>query len=295
VLELPLERLQRWMQAVVVHPGEIDEALASSEAASELPSERVGDVILPSRTLSPVERLDVYHGMYLLRMYDALAFDYPALEHFLGEGRFRELVRDYVQVFPSRAYTLNRLGDHLPEFVRAASVPRREFCHDLARLEMAVTEVFDAPETPALGEAAIAAVPPDAWESARLRPVTAFRLLSFRYPVNDYLQSVRDDDHRHPPARAKNTWVAIYRRDYAVYRLDLSRAAHDLLSDIVSGLTLGEALGAALQRGGRPRPEPDVLFRWFREWVSGGVFQSVITEQGGAASHPLEPPRSAPE
>lgn len=275
MLELPLERLQHWMQTVVVHPGEIDEALASPEAVAELPSERIGEVILPSRTLTPAERLDVYHGMYLLRMYDALQFDYPALEHFLGERGFRDLVRDYVQVFPSRSYTLNRLGDHLPEFLRAASVPRREFCHDLARLELAVTEVFDAPETPALSEAAIAAVPPDAWENARLQPVSAFRLLSFRYPVNAYLQSVRDEEHHHPPTRAKNTWVAVYRRDYGLYRLDLSRSAHDLLADIVKGLPLGEALAAAIQRGGRPRPEPDALFRWFREWVSGGVFQSV--------------------
>lgn len=275
MLELPLERLQQWMQSVVVHPGGIDEALASPEAEATLRAGGLGEVILPSRTLTPAERLEVYHDMYLLRMYDALQFDYPALEHFLGEARFRELVRDYVQAFPSRSYSLNRLGDRLPEFLRTASVPRRDFCVDLARLELAVTEVFDAPETPALSEAAIAAVPPDAWERARLRPVSAFRLLSFRYPVNDYLQSVRDEDHRHPPARVKNTWAAIYRRDYAVYRLDLSRSAHDLLADVAAGLPLGEALAAALRRGGRPRPEPDLLFRWFREWVSGGVFQGV--------------------
>lgn len=273
--ELPLERLQRWMQTVVVHPGDIEAAVASPEAAAQLAPEQLGDVILPSATLTPAERLGVYHGMYLLRMYDALAFDYPALEHFLGPDRFRDLVRDYVQVFPSRSYTLNRLGDHLPEFLRTARVPRREFCCDLARLELAVTEAFDAPETPALGEEAIAAVPDEAWERARLRPVAALRLLEFRYPVNDYMQSVRDDDHHRPAGRAKNTWVAVYRRDYAVYRLDLTRAAHALLADLSAGAPLGEALTAAARRGGRPRPEPDVLFRWFREWISGGVFQSV--------------------
>ena len=30
---------------------------------------------------------------------------------------FEKLVADYVQAFPSRSYTLNRLGDHLPEFL----------------------------------------------------------------------------------------------------------------------------------------------------------------------------------
>ncbi len=275
MLELPLERLQRWMQAVVVHPGTVEQGLESDGARAELPAERVGDVILPSRTLAPADRVAVYHGMYLLRMHDALEYDYPGLAHFLGPERFRELVRDYVQVHPSRAHTLNRLGDHMPEFLRTARVPKRDFCHELACLELAVTEVFDAPETKALSAAQIAAVPEEAWEHTRLRPIEALRLIALRYPANDYLQSVRDEQHRHPAIRAKNTWVAIYRRDYGVYRLDLSRPAHDLLADLAAGLPLGAALQAALKRPSRPRVEPDVLFRWFREWVSGGVFQSV--------------------
>jgi hypothetical protein len=275
-LDLPLDRLQRWMQSVVVHPGTVEEALAAPEAREQLPANRVGDAILPSRTLTPAERLEIYHGMYPLRMVEALASDYPALQHFLGEDGFRELVERYVQVYPSRSYTLVRLGDHLPAYVKdAPGLRRRDFCYDLARLELAVSQVFDAPETPSLTPEAIAAVPPEAWERARLRPVRAFRLLAFRYPANAYLQSVRDDHHDHPRIRLKDAWVAVYRRDYVIYRLDLSRAAHDLLRDIVEGTLLGEAIALAEKRGGRRAPTPDELFRWFREWVSGGVFQSV--------------------
>ena len=39
--ELALGGLQRWLQAVVVHPGEIAEALASREAVALVPRERV--------------------------------------------------------------------------------------------------------------------------------------------------------------------------------------------------------------------------------------------------------------
>lgn len=270
----PLDRLQRWMQDVVVHPGTVEEALASPAATP--PAERIEDVILPSSTLTAAERLEIYHAMYPLRMGETLSSDYPALQHYLGDDAFGRLVRDYVQVHPSRGYTLNRLGDHLPAFVKTAPGLRRpEFCHDLARLELAVTEVFDAPETPPLSEAAIAAVPPDAWERAVLTPVAAFRLLSFRYPVNAYLQTVKDENHDHPKVRLKDTWVAVYRRDYAGYRLELSRAAHDLLADLVAGRPLGEALARAARAGARRAPSEHELFRWFREWVSGGVFADV--------------------
>ena len=279
-LPLPLDRMQRWLQAVVVHPSSAEEGVASPDAQREVPAERIGDVILPSATLTPTERVGVYHGMYLLRMRDALAGDYPGLEHFLGDGGFLRLVRDYVHGYPSRSYTLNRLGDHLPEFIGGHSdLPRREFCAELARLELAVTEAFDAPERQPLGEAEIAAVPPDAWERARLTPIPAFRLVAFRYPVNAYLQSVRDEDHEHhPKARLRSEWVAVYRRDYAVYRLDLTKPAHDLLADLARGEPLGEVIGAALKRPARKRPSEDDLFRWFREWISGGIFAEVRLE-----------------
>lgn len=277
--ELALAELQRWLQGVVVHPGGVGEAAALAQRAGGPAVERV---ILPSRTLAPIERVGIYHGMYLLRMLEALEADYPALAHYLGSERFRELVHGYVQAFPSRSYTLNRLGDHLPGYVRdAAGVPRRAFCHDLARLELAVTEAFDAAETPPLDEAAIAAVPPDAWDRARLVPVASLRLLALRYPVSDYLESVRRDDHDHPPARAKANWVAVYRRDYAVRRLLLEREAFRLLGDLASGQPLGAAIAtAATRRDGRRGPSEERLFAWFRQWVAAGIFAGVDTAAG---------------
>jgi len=279
--ELPLDQLQRWVQGVVTHSGAVSEALAAPECVSELSPDRLGDVLLPSKTLQPAERLGIYHDMYPLRMYDTLAADYPGLEHFLGHGAFHDLVRAYTKAHPSRSYSLNRLGDHVPEFVKSASVRRPEFCHELARLELAVTHVFDEAETPRLTEAEIASVPPDAWERAVLRPVTAFRLLTLRYPVNAYLQTVKDDDHaHHPKARLKDEHVAVYRRDYGVYRLSLSRPAHDLLADLVAGIPLGDAIARALQAGGRRAPSETELFRWFREWVSVGIFRAVEVREG---------------
>jgi hypothetical protein len=275
-LELPLPRMQRWLQAVVAHPGSVEEAVAGPAAASELAPAAIGELILPSRSLAPVERIGIYHGMYLLRMEEALATDYPALKHFLGDDGFLALVRDYVQAHPSRSYSLNRLGDALPQYVRdAPGLKRREFCHDLARLELAVSAVFDAPETPPLTAADVARVAPEAWEQAQLHTIEAFRLLALRYPANEYLQSVRDDRHDHPRPRVKPNWLAVYRSEYAVYRLALSRPAHDLLADLAAGRSLGEAVAAAIARGGRRAPSEDELQRWFRNWVSAGLFRAV--------------------
>jgi hypothetical protein len=285
-LELPLERMQRWFQDVVVHPGTEDEAVAAAEAQQVVPLGRLAEAILPSKTLTPVERLGIYHGMYPMRMVEAMASDYPALQHFVGDHAFGRLVQAYVQVHPSRSFSLNVLGHHFPEFLETVpGLKRRQFCCELARLERAVAQCFDAQQVAPLSEAQIAAVRPEDWERARFEPIPAFQLLAFRYPVNAYLQTVRDEKHDHPAARLKAEYLAVYRRDYAIFRLPMTREAYDLLGDLASGTPLGAAVSAALDRSrrertdgargsrrGTPRLTEDQLFKWFREWVGGGVF-----------------------
>ncbi|MCG6964869.1 MAG: DNA-binding domain-containing protein, partial [Acidobacteria bacterium] len=83
-----IERLQRWMQAVIVSPGDIDDAIRSPEATSEIPAERLEEVVKPSHSMTSAERVEVYHGMYLLRMVEALEYDYPTVKHYLGEDSF---------------------------------------------------------------------------------------------------------------------------------------------------------------------------------------------------------------
>jgi hypothetical protein len=268
-----LERLQRWMQEVVVHPGTVEDAIEANDATRHIPTDRLTEVVLPSHSMTSVERIGVYHGMYLMRMEEALETDFPVIRYHLGDHQFGHLVTEYVQRYPSTSYTLNRLGDHLPQFfVDEPEWPQAAFLHDLARLELAMTEVFDEEESPILGSEELEAVPPEAWETARLRPISAFRLLDFRHAVIPHLVAFHED-RPSPSPRRRTTWVALYRRDYSVLRLELSRAEHDLLRAIVGGTPLGDALTAAAASKS-PRQQAKV-FRWFRTWVSEGLFTEI--------------------
>ena len=269
-----LARTQRWMQALIMHPGSDEEAVASELAQADVPAREFSEVVLPSKTLTSFERLGIYRQMYLVRLREALENDFPGVAHFLSDEAFTELVAGYIRPFPSRSYTLNRLGDHFPEYIRSApGIPRRDFVSDLARLELALSQLFDARESPTLTQEAIAAVPFAAWEKARLKPIEAFRLLSFRYPVSAYLQSVRDGAP-HPSTRRNDTRVIAYRRAYRLWRLDLTKPAYELLQALASGLPLGEAL-KIVPAGMRRMKREDQLFSWFREWVAQGLFQAV--------------------
>ena len=73
VTDQGLARIQRWMQACIEDQGTCEEAIESERAQSAISAEEARSVVLPSKTLSSLERLDIYRGMYLLRMEEALS------------------------------------------------------------------------------------------------------------------------------------------------------------------------------------------------------------------------------
>ena len=266
--EVLLAPLQEWMQSVVTHHGDVYEA-------AEVASIGVETVILPSATLQPIQRVGIYHGMYMMRMIEALGVDYGALAHILGEEKFEELVRAYVLRFPSRSYTLNRLGDALPEFIAASTLKvlrRRIFLRDLASLELAMTQVFDEAETEPLPGDAISSIAPEQIADSRIVPIPALRLVSADYDVNEVFQAWREERAIKP--HRKKTWIAVHRRDYGVFRMPLTRQAFTFLGFLIAGETIGGAI-TMFHRRFRRLPGQNELFTWFREWSAAGLFAAI--------------------
>lgn len=268
-----LDRVQRWMLEVITSPGSVRDGLECAPASREFAPEALPALILPSATLTSERRLGIYHDMYLSRMVDALEFDYPGLSHFLGHSRFHQLVKGYVAAHPSRSYTLNRLGDHLPDYIAAAhELPRRALLTDLARFELAITHVFDARRDEALDGAVISAMHPDDWPEARFRTIAAMQLLQLDYPVDDYLQSVKQDD-AHPPLRKAPRFLLVFRSDLAVKQVALSKREWTMLDALREGLTLADSVDRLSRL--RPSLSETELFAWFRDWTTMGLFRSV--------------------
>ena len=114
-------------------------------------------------------------------------------------------VQDYVQAHPSRSYTLNRLGDHLPEFVKAAPGPEAPRLLPRPRAARARGQPRCSTRRRRRGSPTqqVAAVPPRPGSGRVLVPIAAFRLLALRYPVNAYLESVQGRRPRPPDAPAQ--------------------------------------------------------------------------------------------
>lgn len=268
---LALDAIQRFVQAVVTAGGDdVAGALDAPAARAELGAARLEDVVLPSWSLTAEERIGVYHGMYLLRMNEALESDYPVLKHVLGDEAFETLVADYVAAHPSRSYTLNRLGDHLPAFLAARGDAALA---DLARAELAITLSFDAEEQAPLDAAALAAIDPGAWDDVRLRPVPSLQVLEFGHDVAAALDAHREERAAARPRR-RRAFMAVWRKDYTVRRESLPRGGHALLSALAAGAPLVTALSVAAPHF-RAAERDERVFRYFREWIAAGMFAAL--------------------
>lgn len=244
------------------------------------PGGAVDSLLTRGPRMTASERLDVYRAGYVSRLVECLADDYPALKHLLGEDAFEALATAYVHAHPSRSPSLNAFGRALPGFVRGSGTDGAPFASDLARLEWALVEAVHAAPADPMSPATLAAIAPEAWESARLVAAPSVRLLRFDHAVDAYLQAVRDE---HPATMVRApTATLVHRRGWVVWRRDLTPPMARVLEDLLGGATLGRALVAAVGEGGGDAAG-DVT-AWFQEWVSGGVFVEVAPSDPGPAA-----------
>jgi len=273
---IPLSTIQKWMQSIIEHPGSDEESWRSERAEKELPFDEAYANVLPSKSLTPIERIAIYRRMFFLRMTESMAIDFPGVKHVVGEEIFDRLIADeYVQQYPSKSYTLNHLGRHFPTFIQHSNLPEKGFLFDLATLELAITDNMDAEESPLLTQEDISSVPQEKWETVRLIPIAALVLLESAYNVSEYLNAVTEESEP-PPIKKNATYTVVYRNNYRTYWESLSHQQYTLLADLVSGKSFGDSLTSLVEKF--PDPQEKVqqnLFQWFGEWVGNGYFSAI--------------------
>jgi len=289
-----LDVVQRWFQAVVTHPSGVEGGVRSEEAQTLIRLDRgeLAAAVRRSRNLTAGERLSIYANAYYARLLECLGACFPVLKRALGDDVFDSFAFEYLQRYPSRSYTLDRLGENFARFLDETRPEREEggepsgvdwpdFLIDLATLEWTIAKVFDGPGVEGqslLAPEALQAFPPERFAEVRLTTVVCLRLLSFRYPVNAYFTAARQaaEGEEVPIPEPAAERVAILRRDFVVRRYPLTPPQHALLQAIQGGSTVREAIAAAAAASDLDDDALAAGLRsWFRFWSAEGFFQSV--------------------
>jgi hypothetical protein len=234
------------------------------------------------------------------------------LRRALGPEVFDGFAFEYLERYPSRSYTLDRLGEDFPRFLdetrpdRDALDPASgpvdpeadetagtssswpDFLIDLARLEWSIARVFDGPGVegqPLLRPEDLEALGPERFAEARLRPVGCLRLLDFRYPVNAYYTAARraaqassaeENAEEVPLPEAAPEQVALTRTDFVVHRYSLTPTQHALLQALAGGARVAAAIEAAAESSEAAEEDFAAEIRQaFQLFAARGFFQAV--------------------
>jgi hypothetical protein len=221
-------------------------------------------VTQPSATLDPPARLAIYADAYLWRLRDILREDFPRLADALGPDRFDALARDYLRDHPSVDPSLRHLGRDLA----GAMADRSDlppYLGDLARLEWARLEVFDAPDSDVLTADSLRLVPADRWPALRFSIVPALTVVRAAWPVHRLWQEPGLESLA-PAATCLRVWRA---QEDRVFHAPMDASELRALERMAGGEPF-EAVCAALAEAGpadAARGASALLARWLDDGI----------------------------
>jgi hypothetical protein len=265
-----LAALQRRLSQLVTEPEGVA-ALLDAEGDAE--GRSLATWLAEDARLPAARRLDVYANAYFARIHDCLKEDYAALHAALGDDGFHDLVTAYLMVHPSRRPSLRFAGAALADFLAgdpAAEPFRRRWrwASDLARLEWALVDAFDAADAPPLRRDDLTRMPGGRWPELRLCLHPSVRLLQLAWPVHAMRQAWQRDRPPSEPDAPQQTAVCTWRCSERVHFRTLTPPEADLLEATCDGISFGllcERAEKALGAAAAPVFAAECLSRWVRD------------------------------
>lgn len=274
-----LREIQRRFGDAVMHP------LTSNDGSPRKLNAEAQAILKPNDRLTSLERLEIYSRSYWFRILDSLVEDFPGVRAILGVQAFHALTRDYLVKHPSRSFTLRDLGSQfLPWLERNAArlAPHAALAIDMARIEWAHIEAFDAADRPT--------ITPEQWaragEDAVLKLQPCIRLVAANFPVDDVLLEVREIQvsnrkiafwrrKRLSQIAREEAYIVVHRADYSVCYRRVQRESFRLLDALRRDVSLGGALEFAFEGSAIPEEQwPALVQEWFGLWMSLGWFSA---------------------
>lgn len=280
-----LRRTQELFWTLITAPEGVRAAIDELSGHGTIDEASVNALFAGDERLPAVERLDIYANMYFYRLLDCLAEDFPKLRAAIGPAHFHNLVTDYVLRHPSEHPSLRFLGQRLPEFAMAHPLARDfPFLADLARLEWARADVFDALDAVPLSREALAGLPQERAGEARFTLIPAFALLRLDHEVVRFWRALDENGggpaagepgpaRVKPPAR-RRTAARVWRKEFIVYHTSLDDKEARCLELAQAGETLGR-ICQVLAAGRSPAKTTGRAGRMIQTWLEDGILAGV--------------------
>lgn len=265
---MKLQEIQAWFGKVVMQKFEEDHQLRALPDAS---------IIKECSRLSSLNRMQIYHAGYWLRLLDALHDEYPLVTALFGTDNFdMQIGVPYLMKYPSSHWSLHMLGRYLPCWIEESyQGDDKKLIHTTASLDWACQQSFFAKSAPSLDLHLYQGRDAEKLLTLPLKLQTHVHLFECDanfMPFRDEILKEKPDhwlDHDFPKLERKKTYYFIIFRNssYVIKWDDLHATEHKLLT-LLQGLTLEEAIDR-LQDVDQTHLEEEIAF-WVQKWLLFG-------------------------
>jgi hypothetical protein len=233
------------------------------------------DLIRGDQRLDATGRLEIYANAYFHRILGVLASDYAALRGALGAELFHDMVTSYLLVVPSRHPSLRYAGGQLAEFLSAHAAAagiraRAPWASELAELEWARAEVFDALDGPLLLREALSGITPERLGALRLGLGCWVALRAFEYPVDRFWQTGLRGETVVAEAVPDSTSMVVWRRNEEVLHRRLEPREQQALDLVAGKVRFSELCDWAARQVGDAEA-PAQAAGWLERWTADGL------------------------
>ena len=192
------------------------------------------------------KRYNVYRNNVTVSLINALAATFPATQRITGADFFRAMARFHVRASPPTSPLLFEYGHGFPNFIEryeyAQPMPWRA---DVARIERAWLDAYNAADKVPLIPQALASISPENLADAIFTPHPATRIVRSRFPAVSIFAANRNDGpvSRIEAADPEDALVTRPGLEVAVRHLPPGGAV--FLMHLIAGETLGAVAAAA--------------------------------------------------
>ena len=234
----------------------------------------VEDLVRGDDRLPAIERLDIYAGMYFFRILAVLKEDYPSVAAVVGDGRFHNLIVDYLVEHPSKHPSARHLGRHVADFLARHELRERwQWLPDLARFEWAMVDAFDAPDREPISSDRLQAFSAEEWASVRFVLTPSLQALRLPAPVH-LVWAKTSSREPAPEITLEPTIVRVWRRGHRVRHRAISRAEGAALDAVLASEDFAgvcEAVAAVESDDEAPSIAARLLQSWFADGLIVGL------------------------
>lgn len=276
-----LKSTQEWFAGIITNRLGENEAIQPYSPHGCLIAEEAAKYIIPSPTLLPHQRMQIYNQQYWWRLLNTLHDNFPLVTRLFGRHAFNEKIGiPYLLIYPPNHWSLSALGERLPKWVEEYyREPDQSLVLNSSHLDWAFMASCIAPHFPVPKFTQMIQENPESMASQIFYLQPHISLFTWNYDLFTFRTNFlkQDDDywmdHRFPALpKGKKYFFALYRNIHnkLAWR-EIKKEEFILLQRFKMGTSITDVCEYIESQ------EPSIyeyavnhLQQWLQEWAQAG-------------------------